>query len=1050
MTKPTFMQSLLNQPSQSYSYPVQSKQDMPRTTASVRYRFYLGCGFKHTFSQDTNRQQQMPPLTASQQLKHPPPTAYRRRLSYNEFEDLEPSEDSDLEDLFFTPNTSPRTSMASSLLMFPTGRKPSRRSLRLSDASDIVLLADVASAAAAARPSSPPVLSTRTPFSSTQNRQHPRHIHTLSTASTNSLEPHSVLSDHERSVEPIHANTSPTPPTTELDDKKQGKGITKRTRHGLVTIPSPITTTNTTQTESVKSTTTSKRMNSQQGLTADGDVKRPTPSSSPPPVATASKRKSSQQGVVDGNLTKDVKRSVSIPTSSAPTSSTSNGSAVTVKITNTTTPSTSVGPPHDPTSRKSSKSQTPTNLAPAASSASSKEKMKQDVVVAEAEKGKQVDSSTSSSSKLRKDRGKETKAKTSMPAPTTLIPKTTPHTFSAFAPLVTPSSTPPANESANESSNNKPSLPPAGFSFPPPPPHSPLHQRQTQTQQQKNSLNGSAAAYTYALRQKGNSSPKPGGTIGSGGIWMNMAALLEEDEVDVEGDVNNPARRLRRVPNGGNGQRKGKEKRISDSTSSRSESSSHHSYSVSPSRSNANSHPTSNSNTTATPSQQSQSHSDGSTFRGPPKTLTSEVNAMSFSTPGERPSKATQGYSSLVLPRAPLPHSSSVRTAFTSGSGSRKWFGGVGIEGKIDLTRSGVAQTTMASVEVVRGLGRQQSQNKLGGKLMGMLRRRSTSGGRRPRPIEGLGKPVDDARIANENISIKGKASTTAGVEGTVLGFTSYRKPPGYVPSSSVLVQVWAVGVDGVDGRLVGVNFGDHVWREWGASGYEDEETGVETEWERKGEESEDVDVSRSTPQQGSGFSGLGRSLSLKMSRTKKRGSIGPSQQDNNQARGRTPATTEQKLSRSFSLKRNSTVQSSSSQPSQQQSILTKSSSQKQARRQKLLQKATHRADVGYIPGRSFVGRVLECGWEVKDEEVRKGEWVVGLLDIKKVSVFSFFGGGFFWADLEFALEFLTLMAVITCFLPLQSFFLSLQFIFIFSTLRVESERLRPLFFFKK
>ena len=63
--------------------------------------------------------------------------------------------------------------------------------------------------------------------------------------------------------------------------------------------------------------------------------------------------------------------------------------------------------------------------------------------------------------------------------------------------------------------------------------------------------------------------------------------------------------------------------------------------------------------------------------------------------------------------------------------------------------------------------------------------------------------------------------------------------------------------------------------------GYEDKETGVETEWERevrKGEESEEVvDVSsssRSTP--GSGLSGLGRSLSLRMSRPKKRGSIGP------------------------------------------------------------------------------------------------------------------------------------------------------------------------------
>ena len=107
----------------------------------------------------------------------------------------------------------------------------------------------------------------------------------------------------------------------------------------------------------------------------------------------------------------------------------------------------------------------------------------------------------------------------------------------------------------------------------------------------------------------------------------------------------------------------------------------------------------------------------------------------------------------------------------------------------------------MASVEVIRGLGRQQGQ-RLGGKLMGILRRRSTSSGRtigRPRPIESLDKPVDDA---TENHPNKVQP-TSAGVEGTVLGFTSYRKPPGYVPSSSVLVQVWAVGVDGVDGRLV-------------------------------------------------------------------------------------------------------------------------------------------------------------------------------------------------------------------------------------------------------
>ena len=809
---------------------------------------------------------------------------------------------------------------------------------------------------------------------------------------------------------------------TESDDKKKGKGMTKRTRHGLVTIPSTESPTKSTTTfkrknspadgdaikdvkPSVPPSTTSspppvsatngsatvaasKRKNSQQ----DGDAAKrsvSTPSSSPPTVSATSfatsKRKSTQQGVADGDA---IKRSVPTPTSSPPNvsttstsnaaskrknsladgeinrsvpasslplttaSSTSNGSAAPVKTTTTS---------HVLTSQKFPNPQTYTNPA------SSKEKTKPDVVVETEvpktkEKGKEVAPLTLPPSKLRKGKEKEK---------TMLAPTPTPHTFSAFAPLAPPfSSTPPANENAN----NRSSLPPAGFSFPPPPLHSP----QSQPQQQKQPFSGSTAAYTYAHRQKGNNSPKPGGS-GSGSIMMNMAALLEEDEVDGEGDGSTP-RKLRRVPNGngngsgsGQGKGKGKEKRMSDSTSDSS-------YSVTTSQA----HPP------------PKAHSETSTIRRPPKTLASEVNAMSLATPGELPSKGTQGYTSLVLPRAPLPlgpHSNSIRTTSTSGSGSRKWFGGVvGNEGKIDLTRTGVAQTTMASVEVVRGLGRQQGQNGLGGKLMGLWRKRTISGGTvGPRLNEGLGKPVGDARAANDVLPAR-KVPTTGGVEGTVLGFTSYRKPPGYIPSSSVLVQVWAVGVDGVDGRLVGVNFGDHVWREGGVVGYEDEETGVETEWEQevqKAEESKGVDVSRSTPQPGSGLSGLGRSFSLKVSR-KQRGNVGSGQQPEvPQGRGRTLSNRQQNPSRSFSLRRNN-----SSQSPQQQHTLTKSSSQKQAQRQKMLRKVAHRAEVGYIPGRSFVGRVLECGWDVGDDEVRKGEWVVGLLDIKKVSVFI---GFFVW-----------------------------------------------------
>lgn len=36
----------------------------------------------------------------------------------------------------------------------------------------------------------------------------------------------------------------------------------------------------------------------------------------------------------------------------------------------------------------------------------------------------------------------------------------------------------------------------------------------------------------------------------------------------------------------------------------------------------------------------------------------------------------------------------------------------------------------------------------------------------------------------------------------------------------------------------------------------------------------------------------------------------------------------------------------------------------------------------GYVPGRSFVGRVIECGWNVST--VAKGDWVIGLTEVKK------------------------------------------------------------------
>ena len=132
-----------------------------------------------------------------------------------------------------------------------------------------------------------------------------------------------------------------------------------------------------------------------------------------------------------------------------------------------------------------------------------------------------------------------------------------------------------------------------------------------------------------------------------------------------------------------------------------------------------------------------------------------------------------------------------------------------------------------------------------------------------------------------------------------------------------MLVQVWAVGVDGVDGKLVGVTLGSSC------------ATNTEEDLEEEDGQEEQVTPPRS---------GLGRSASLRS-----RLSISRSKRD---------------------VQRSASVKASASP----------------------VPFAPVQADVGYIPGRSFVGRVLECGWEVREQVVRKGEWVVGLLDVRKVS----------------------------------------------------------------
>lgn len=230
------------------------------------------------------------------------------------------------------------------------------------------------------------------------------------------------------------------------------------------------------------------------------------------------------------------------------------------------------------------------------------------------------------------------------------------------------------------------------------------------------------------------------------------------------------------------------------------------------------------------------------------------------------PSSGTRGFTSLVLPRAATSPASS---GSKSGVGSwRPWkagrrataaetlSAGLGFGDEIDLTRAGLAQTTMASVEIVRGIASGDVE-----------RQESKSRG----PLFGLG-------WLSKGNSKQGKGKSRQVPAESPLGFTAYRKPPVYVGGSSVLVQVWAVGLDDVDARLVGVHPPPSKQPPPGAP--------------HRAEEKND---------------------------------------------GKRPVP------------------------------------------------------LGYIPGRSFVGRVLEVGWDVDEHTVKKGEWVIGLNSVQKCGALAEF-----------------------------------------------------------
>ncbi|KAG6879418.1 hypothetical protein C0992_002792 [Termitomyces sp. T32_za158] len=296
------------------------------------------------------------------------------------------------------------------------------------------------------------------------------------------------------------------------------------------------------------------------------------------------------------------------------------------------------------------------------------------------------------------------------------------------------------------------------------------------------------------------------------------------------------------------------------------------------------------------------------------------ITSLPIFTTGDLPSQGTPGYTSLVLPRAPVPLSQTSQRP-KSIFNFKDAHHGADINGKVDLTRSGVAQTTMASVEVVRGLSQASSNpySTPSRKLIGLFRRASTSASSSSGPSSAV-----ESRTRSQDK--KGKGPEIEALD-LPLGFTSYRKPPAYVPSGSVLVQVWAVGIDGLDWRLVfGTNSCD---------------TGC-----------------------------LSHSNSLGATSKSRTSTETP------------PTTPKRSVSLRSTLGRLGGSRAQRSAPS---SPVTKHASTPSA------SESTPAAVMGYIPGRSFVGRVLECGWEVREEVIKKGDWVIGLLDLRKCGALTEF-----------------------------------------------------------
>ncbi|KAH9938724.1 uncharacterized protein B0H18DRAFT_1112847 [Fomitopsis serialis] len=127
------------------------------------------------------------------------------------------------------------------------------------------------------------------------------------------------------------------------------------------------------------------------------------------------------------------------------------------------------------------------------------------------------------------------------------------------------------------------------------------------------------------------------------------------------------------------------------------------------------------------------------------------------------------GYTSLTLPRA----------AYTGKSGKTS------LDGQVDLVRSGKAQSSMATIEIVRGVAAS-----VGSSPLSKTRRRLSLS-------VGLGK--NGRRNEKES-------ETPAHLRATLplpVAFTAHIPPPSFVSTDHILVQVFAVGLDALDSLIV-------------------------------------------------------------------------------------------------------------------------------------------------------------------------------------------------------------------------------------------------------